>query len=444
MSKPNGKNTAMTILRGLGWPVLYGMAAWVGFYALLHQGIIRSPFIHRYFASHPVEYFEAALFFIGMAALVVKAVEIFRQYDALDRVSLESAPAGGQPVEDCGRLLESLTEQPAHTQNYYRVRRLRDALQYVYRKGSADDLDDELRHLADADAERQHAGYGLMRLITWAIPILGFLGTVIGITMALSNLSPTAIEESMGALTGAMGVAFDTTAVALALSIVLMFSQFLTEEIETGLLAAVDARTGAEFVGRFQQAGTGTDPQLVSVRRMAETVIQATELLVHKQAALWQETIEAANRRWTELVESASGTVESALAGALSESLDVYTNRLARSERESAERSGQLLAQVASAVEENAQLMRSQQRELVAQGQIMLKVIAATGEVASLQDTLNENLKSLAGAKNFEDTVMSLSAAIHLLNTRLPETQAGVAPVQLESPASSQSKDRAA
>jgi hypothetical protein len=36
-----------------------------------------------------------------------------------------------------------------------------------------------------------------------------------------------------------------------------------------------------------------------------------------------------------------------------------------------------------------------------------------------LEKALNQNLAALAGSKNFEDTVMSLSAAIHLLNTRL-------------------------
>jgi hypothetical protein len=50
---------------------------------------------------------------------------------------------------------------------------------------------------------------------------------------------------------------------------------------------------------------------------------------------------------------------------------------------------------------------------------MMARVVEATGEVRKLESSLNSNLQSLAGSKNFEDTVMSLSAAIHLLNTRL-------------------------
>jgi len=40
-----------------------------------------------------------------------------------------------------------------------------------------------------------------------------------------------------------------------------------------------------------------------------------------------------------------------------------------------------------------------------------------------LERALNDNLSALAGAKNFEDTVMSLSAAIHLLTTRLGHSE---------------------
>ena len=49
----------------------------------------------------------------------------------------------------------------------------------------------------------------------------------------------------------------------------------------------------------------------------------------------------------------------------------------------------------------------------------MSRVLAATGAITSLERKLNDNLQALAGSKNFEDTVMSLAATIHLLNSRL-------------------------
>ena len=48
----------------------------------------------------------------------------------------------------------------------------------------------------------------------------------------------------------------------------------------------------------------------------------------------------------------------------------------------------------------------------------MREVVEATGEVVKLEKALNENLSALAGKHNFEETVMSLAATIHLLNSR--------------------------
>ena len=55
-----------------------------------------------------------------------------------------------------------------------------------------------------------------------------------------------------------------------------------------------------------------------------------------------------------------------------------------------------------------------------------------TDQVAKLQETLNQNLRTLAGAKNFEQTVMSLAAVIHLLNARLGELPGDSPQVELE------------
>ena len=58
------------------------------------------------------------------------------------------------------------------------------------RKGSADGLDEDLKYLSELDEARQHDSYALVRIVVWATPMLGFLGTVVGITQALGDLDP--------------------------------------------------------------------------------------------------------------------------------------------------------------------------------------------------------------------------------------------------------------
>ena len=122
--------------------------------------------------------------------------------------------------------MAELERQPAHRQDEYYLGRLRAAVQYVLRLGSTEGLGDELKYLADRDATLAHGRYGLFRLIVWAIPILGFLGTVIGITLALNAIDPKAPDKSMVQVMTGLGLKFDTTAVALSLSMVLMFVHF--------------------------------------------------------------------------------------------------------------------------------------------------------------------------------------------------------------------------
>jgi hypothetical protein len=66
-----------------------------------------------------------------------------------------------------------------------------------------------------------------------------------------------------------------------------------------------------------------------------------------------------------------------------------------------------------------------EQRELAKQTELLMQVVGATENLASLEHELNRNLTALAGAKHFEETVISLSAAIGLLAARLgPSGQA--------------------
>jgi biopolymer transport protein ExbB/TolQ len=423
VSQRSDRSGLLVIASALGWPVLLGAAVTSLFYVLVHRGPLDIPLIHRYFASHPVALIATCMFFVGMAALLLKAQEVMIQYWALGRVQLEDAPPEGQSLTEIPQLLGCLSELPESSQACYLGRRLRDALQFVQRQGDAAQLNDELKHLADVDAVGQHDSFALVRIITWATPMLGFLGTVIGITQALGDLDAnqlaTDIQGAMDGLLSGLYVAFDTTALALSLSIVLMFVMFAIDRLETQLLTQVDLRAGDALIGRFQQVGGGQDPYLNSVGRMCQQVVATAERLVERQTELWQQTFANAQHQWAQAMEGAGKRVDLALR----DSLGDFAERMARVEEESAERVRQRWQQLQSALTEHALLMQTQQRELARQGEIMTSVVQATGDVITLEKSLNDNLQTLAGAKNFEETVMSLSAAIHLMSARLVSGQ---------------------
>ena len=95
----------------------------------------------------------------------------------------------------------------------------------------------------DAAAERLEAHQRLLAFIVWAIPTLGFIGTVVGIGTALlatvdlqsGDIIMRLQAESRVAVE--IGVAFDTTLIALALSFVLMFALHLLQHLEECMLS---------------------------------------------------------------------------------------------------------------------------------------------------------------------------------------------------------------
>ena len=62
----------------------------------------------------------------------------------------------------------------------------------------------------------------MVRYIAWAIPSIGFIGTVRGIGDALAQ-AYKAVEGDISGVTVSLGVAFNSTFVALVLSIIIMF-----------------------------------------------------------------------------------------------------------------------------------------------------------------------------------------------------------------------------
>jgi biopolymer transport protein ExbB/TolQ len=422
-------NNALKLYRAVVLsPLLWAMAISFPFFYLINAGVVAGvfgqgvqDFLYRYCTGHWVLCTEVAAFFVGMAALIVKRLDVAEQLAGTKSQWLGPRPPAGQTADDCGALLARLDAASAVQRESYLVRRLRDAISHILRKGSAEDLDQELKTLADLDDSRAHASYSLVRVIIWAIPILGFLGTVIGITGAIAQLDPKQLENSLHGVIHELGIAFDTTALALTLSMFLMFTQYFVDKSEQRLLAVVDERAGQELCLRFLQNKTGGHPEVAVVRRMAEAVIEASAKLVDRQAELWKSTIAEAHEKWSQALHTAYGQVERALGQATSQAMQAHVRQITDSSQAMAQQNHQHLSAVQQMMAQNLQAMREHQQQLIEQGEVLRGVVEATGGVARLEESLNRNLEALAGSHNFEETLESLAGVIHLLNARLTQ-----------------------
>lgn len=116
---------------------------------------------------------------------------------------------------------------------------------------SDDDIDDTF---AIKEREYMKGSFSLSRFMVWAIPIMGFIGTVWGISNGISHFSDAMtstnsvtdvsamLKESLPLVTSSLATAFDTTLLALLLSIPLMMLMLSLEKDEEAYLIDLDEK----------------------------------------------------------------------------------------------------------------------------------------------------------------------------------------------------------
>lgn len=137
-------------------------------------------------------------------------------------------------------------------QDYLLTRRIHRVLEGFRSQGSLESAGDVLRHGADADAATADSGYAILKVFLWAIPIFGFIGTVTGIGDAVqgfssfiggandvSNLTDQ-LTPALAKVSSGLSVAFDTTLLALLLSVPTMVLTSHSQKKEDELLAEIE------------------------------------------------------------------------------------------------------------------------------------------------------------------------------------------------------------
>jgi biopolymer transport protein ExbB/TolQ len=162
------------------------------------------------------------LMFWALAILGFKGISVYRQQRLLDQ-DLLKLPAGlPVGVEDTAELAKRMDELPEKNREYLLPRALRTAIQRFAATRNVQDSATSLRNVCESEGERLESELSTIRYIAWAIPSVGFIGTVRGIGAALSQANK-AVEGDITGVTQSLGVAFNSTFIALVISIVLMF-----------------------------------------------------------------------------------------------------------------------------------------------------------------------------------------------------------------------------
>jgi len=171
------------------------------------------------------DYEQEACIILSLWALAIMAYKI--RHNLAERKLLGSSllnVSDGTRIlpEDARALLRPIQALPEEQQSFLLPRVLTAALQRFGATGDIADASAAIKDLCDTENERLDSELSMVRYIAWAIPAIGFIGTVRGMGDALSQ-AHRAVEGDIVGVTASLGVAFNSTFVALVVSIVMMF-----------------------------------------------------------------------------------------------------------------------------------------------------------------------------------------------------------------------------
>ena len=237
-----------------------------------------------------VPYTEVFLFFWAATMLVGKLRKIRRQQRALLFDVLPSDIGEKITENNLDKFLEYISELPKNAVGSFLVTRCVRGLEHFRVRKSAADTATMLSSQSDLDAGSVDSSYTMFHVFIWAIPILGFLGTVIGVSSAVGGFTDTlssssdmeSLKVGLKSITGGLGTSFDTTLVALAMAMILTFPVSALQKREGDVIGEVDEYTNEYLLRRLEDGRNAEDHRMPAANRNdMQDVVQAA-LKVHR------------------------------------------------------------------------------------------------------------------------------------------------------------------
>ena len=205
------------------------------------------------------------------------------------------------------------------------LRRVQRALEQWQASGNLEAVDSSLRHHAELDSDVTASGYALVRIFVWAMPVLGLIGTVIGISLAVGGFSKflggeisniEVVKKQLVNVTSGLSFAFLITLNGLLAALLVMLPTAGVQKAEEDFLAEVDRHSVETVLPKLHGGGPVAPQTALSVdigARLAEMLEKRLPALDAWQAetdkfaqAALQKVAEGYNRLGAELGERAT------------------------------------------------------------------------------------------------------------------------------------------
>ncbi|MDB2506411.1 MotA/TolQ/ExbB proton channel family protein [Opitutales bacterium] len=188
-----------------------------------------------------------SLFVWGIMILVYKFIMVHSEAKTLTRFAPDSEDTQAEVDLLCGarnisreraetlsQAIDQKSESP-DLKNKLLPYVMARGLERYHMTGNVPEATETIMGRLEVASEQQESELSMLRYLVWAIPSIGFIGTVRGIGVALHR-ADEALQGDISGVTNALGVAFNSTLVALIISIILMLLIHLLQGSQEGLI----------------------------------------------------------------------------------------------------------------------------------------------------------------------------------------------------------------
>jgi len=222
---PSGRHTAAGPLLA---PLL-GVVLAVSFYAILAL-LPQAWWVATFTQRGPVQYAIILFTFWSAAIIFVKYFKLRLQRKALKiRLLPPEDPGFILTPDSAEQVLRNLFRAVDDPDKFLLAKRIHNALANLRNIRRIGDVADVLATEADNDEGAMESSYTFLRGLIWAIPVLGFIGTVMGLSIALGSFWAVVahadqmdqLRAALQKVTGGLATAFETTLVGLVAALLI-------------------------------------------------------------------------------------------------------------------------------------------------------------------------------------------------------------------------------
>lgn len=309
----------------LVWTAAIGLLFTVIFYAILAP-IPKNYFRDLFFARGWVTVAEAYLMYWSITILLFKWRKFSKQQSSMLFDLLPESIGKDITQENLPQFAKNVQDIPVDPGASFLIRRVMRGLEHYSVRGSSGEVGTMLSSQSELDNAAVASSYSLLNVFIWAIPILGFIGTVQGLGDAVGGLSSSlegasdveSIKKSLGGITGGLGVAFDTTLVALIMSLCLKFPASWLQKKEEDLLNWVEEYCNENLLKRLQDVGNEPATSSDAALQKAITAALAPH---HAELRSWSAKLGEIGKRLTDEISQGWIGMQTDLQGKQAERL---------------------------------------------------------------------------------------------------------------------------